>query len=375
MSTQLVRVWPLLGQNAPMRTPADAVDRILVSEAAAARTRWRADEVVVLDDQTGALSAAVADHLVRPDSGALRVWSDSLLAERAVREALAQASTAADFPSDLGPALFGGAQVVIIRLPKALSALDEMAEAAAAYADDNVQVLAGGRVKHMSRGMNSVLGAHFAAVSASLGREKARVLRASDIIARAPSSYPRSEFHAELGLTVCARGGAFAGTKIDLGTRTLLGCLDQLPAGPICVVDLGCGTGVLSAMVAHSHPLAKVIAIDESWSACQSTHATATAQGVADRIEIIRGDVMSVVANDSVDVVLCNPPFHRGTTRDSDEAFRMFADSARVLRPGGELWTVFNTHLPYRSVLRRLVGETVIVAQTPKFMVTRSRWF
>lgn len=357
-----------------MSTPVDVVDRILIFEAAAARTRWRADEVVVLDDQTGALSAAVADQLVRPDSGALRVWSDSLLAEHAVREALAQGSTAADFPPDLGPALLGGARVVIMRLPKALAALDEMVEAAAAHAADNVQLLAGGRVKHMTRGMNSILETHFASVSASLGRDKARVLRASDVVARAPSSYPRSEFHPDLGLTVFAHGGAFAGTKIDLGTRTLLGCLDELSPGPICVVDLGCGTGVLSAMVARSHPLAQVIAVDESWSACRSARATATTQGVGDRIEVIRSDVLSEVASDSVDVVLCNPPFHRGTTRDSDDAFRMFADSARVLRPGGELWTVFNNHLPYRSVLRRLVGETVIVAQTPKFMVTRSRW-
>ncbi|GAA2240244.1 hypothetical protein GCM10010401_11080 [Rarobacter faecitabidus] len=50
----------------------------------------------------------------------------------------------------------------------------------------------------------------------------------------------------------------------------------------------------------------------------------------------------------------------------------MFATSGRLLRPGGELWTVFNRHLGYVPALRRAVGPTTVVAATPKFVVTRS---
>jgi 16S rRNA (guanine1207-N2)-methyltransferase len=83
-------------------------------------------------------------------------------------------------------------------------------------------------------------------------------------------------------------------------------------------------------------------------------------------------DLLSEVADTSIDLVLCNPPFHRGTSRDSDVAFAMFAEAARALRPGGELWTVFNTHLPYLPALRRLVGPTRIIGQNPGYLVTRS---
>jgi hypothetical protein len=37
-------------------------------------------------------------------------------------------------------------------------------------------------------------------------------------------------------------------------------------------------------------------------------------------------------------------------------AERLFAGAARVLRPGGELWCVYNSHLPHREALRRIVG-------------------
>jgi len=44
----------------------------------------------------------------------------------------------------------------------------------------------------------------------------------------------------------------------------------------------------------------------------------------------------------------------------------------RVLRPGGELWTVWNSSLGYRPALQRLVGPTRQVARNAKFTVTVS---
>ena len=53
-------------------------------------------------------------------------------------------------------------------------------------------------------------------------------------------------------------------------------------------------------------------------------------------------------------------------------ADRLFAAAARVLRPGGELWTVYNSALRYKPTLARLVGPTTVAPQTPKFTVTVS---
>ena len=89
-------------------------------------------------------------------------------------------------------------------------------------------------------------------------------------------------------------------------------------------------------------------------------------------VTVLRDDALSTVPDASADLVVCNPPFHSGTALHTDAAHRMFAAAARVLRPGGELWTVYNSHLLYKRDLGRVVGPTTMAGQNPKFTVTRS---
>jgi len=219
--------------------------------------------------------------------------------------------------------------------------------------------------------MNDVLGASFGDVSATLARQKSRVL-----VARGPrpgaSSFPRRQEHADLGLTVCAHGAAFAGTKIDIGTRALLGSLDRMAPSAVTALDLGCGTGVLAAVLAHSRPELNVLAVDQSAAAVASATATAAVNGVADRIRVTRDDAAAGLPDGSVDLVVCNPPFHLGAAVVTTAADRLFAAAGRVLRPGGELWTVYNSALRHKPTLTRLVGATHVVDRTPKFTVTVS---
>ena len=185
----------------------------------------------------------------------------------------------------------------------------------------------------------------------------------------------RGQRHADLGITLCASGGVFADTSVDAGTRFLLSFADQFATARE-VLDLGCGNGILGVVTALRSPQVRVAAVDDSRDAVASTRATAAANQVGDRVRVWHTDRVGGVGSDigpaSVDLVLCNPPFHRGTTRDSSAAFAMFADAAQVLRPGGEFWVVFNSHLPYLPTLRRLIGSTTVVGQNPRFTVTRS---
>jgi 16S rRNA (guanine1207-N2)-methyltransferase len=351
----------------------DPVDRIILDQAAAQLADAGARHVAVLDDVTGRLAVAAAASVATGPSpdGAVRVHCDSLADETRVAAVAASADGSVRLLPELGEALLRGARVVLIRLPKSLAALDEMAEAVARFADPEVTIVAGGRTKHMSRGMNQVLGRHFTAVAASLGQQKSRALLASGPRPTTTSSYPRSARHEDLDLTVCAHGAAFAGTDVDLGTRMLASVLPEVSPAQ-AVVDLGCGTGVLAALAARQLPGARVTAVDDSSAACRSAACTAAANGLADRIRVQRVDLLTDGLDPDLGLVLCNPPFHRGTARDSDAAFAMFAAAGRALRPGGELWTVYNGHLPYLAALRRLVGTTRVVRQDPRYLVTRS---
>ncbi|WP_375429937.1 class I SAM-dependent methyltransferase [uncultured Friedmanniella sp.] len=347
-----------------MQPLADPVDLILLRESALLRAT---DPVVVVDDQGGAL----VDGLVAQyGAGEVRVCCDALTDERAVVAAAGRRPQVRVLPP--GPELWQDVRGVVVRLPKGLAALDETAEAVARWADPSVQVLAGGRVKHMNRSMNDVLSRHFESVRGSLGAQKSRVLIATGTRPPGEFRYPLSAVDDELDVTVCAHGAAFAGPSVDLGTRYLLSFRDSFPASARQVVDLGCGTGVLAVLAARTLPHAQVLALDESRAAVLSAVATTEANGVADQVEVRRTHLSEGVPDASVDLVLCNPPFHRGNTRDSAVAFEMFADAARVLAAGGELWAVYNSHLPYLRALRRLVGRTDVVGQNPAYTVTRS---
>lgn len=362
--------------EAPNLVAVDATDRLLLDEAASSLAGLAPGELVVVGDHYGALTLGAA-HL--NGLTGIRVTQDPLVGELA----LAANADEADLPDaydsrPLDAALFAGARVVLLQLPKSLAALDEIIGLIAANAHPEVVVFAGGRLKHMTIGMNDVLREHFSVVYAGLARQKSRVLTASEPVSPpVESPWPRTQHHADLGvpgagLEVAAFGGTFAGSKIDIGTRALLDVLAQAVPSAETIVDLGCGSGVLAVSAALARPAARVVASDQSASAVASTNATAALNGVADRVTVVRDDALSSQPDGSCDLVLLNPPFHVDAAVEPGIALKLFEAAARVLRPGGELWTVYNSHLKHRDTLALVVGETRQVTRNPKFTVTAS---
>lgn len=345
----------------------DPVDELMLSEAADVVGPEPLARVTVIDAPgTAAGAAAWADRVV--------VHCDGWTAEQTAEHTAAAAGSVID--ADPVAAL-AGARLVLLALPKALAALDEWCELIGAHADPSVQVVAGARVKHLKREMNDVLARHFDDVHASLGRRKARVLHAGGL--RSPGgevSYPRrSQVTLDLPggsreIDLLDHGSSFARGRVDAGTRLLLSTVGEWPREAADVVDLGCGDGVLAVVAALRFPRATVLAIDDSTSACRSATATSAANGV--RVTVQRADGLTARPDASADLIVTNPPFHQGTTKDSTPTMSMLADAARVLRPGAELWTVFNAHLPYLPLLRSRVGDTRIVARDRHYLVTRT---
>ncbi|WP_309617871.1 methyltransferase [Salinibacterium sp.] len=355
-----LRRWPDF--EAPELRAWDAADTLILNEAGALLP---GAEVTVIGDDYGALTLGALDR----GAVSVRVHQDRLSAERALA-----ANGDGDFRSlPLEAALLDGATLVLLRLPRSLDALDEIAALIAAHASPGVVVIAGGRIKHMTVTMNEVLGRHFGRVDVTHARQKSRCLVARQPLA-GPFVEPRRKFHADLGLWVVATGGVFAGTSVDIGTRALLGVLDRVGSFQ-SAVDLGCGTGLLAASLARQAAAggteARVLATDESAAAVASTTLTMRANDLD--VMVTRDDAGSRVADRSVDLVLLNPPFHTGAAVHSGVSTKLFEAASRMLRPGGELWTVFNSHLDYRPTLERTVGPTSQVERTPKFTVTLSR--
>ena len=342
----------------------DATDLLLVERALGAGVPG--EEIAVIGDEYGAITLALTDAGLT----GIRVHQDLATGRRALALNAAELGLAGFVSCELEPVLLDGARLVLMQLPKSLAELEEIADAVARWAAADVLLVAGGRVKHMTLAQNEVLARSFVSVQAQRAERKSRLIVASSPLP-APSSPPFPLTAQHDGLKLVAHGAAFAGARLDIGTRVLLDVLDRVPAGET-VVDLGCGTGALAVSYALAHPQARVIATDRSAAAAASARATVLANGVDDRVTVMHDDAGSEIAEGSVDVVLLNPPFHLGTSVHAGAATRLFEAAARMLRPGGELWTVFNSSLGYRAELTRQVGATEQVERTPKFTVTRS---
>ncbi|WP_280492646.1 class I SAM-dependent methyltransferase [Nocardia asiatica] len=348
----------------------DAADRLLLDVAADALATVDSGKVAIIGDAYGALTlGAIAGHDLRD----VRVHQDLLTGELALANNARAAGLSDRYTAhSLGAGLLRDAQVVLLRLPRVLAGLAETADAIARHADPVVEVYAGGRDKYLTKSMNDVLAQTFSEVRASRGRQKSRTLLVTGPKPVAAQPFPVRDRLDELGLEVVAHGAAFSGARLDIGTRFLLEHLKLMKPDARDAIDLGCGTGILAVVLATARPGIKVTATDQSAAAVASARATAEANGVADRVCVVRDDAMSSAADNSADLVLCNPPFHVGAAVHTGSAIKMFAETGRVLRPGGELWTVYNSHLNYRAVVERMVGRTEVVGRNRKFTVTRS---
>lgn len=365
-----LRRWPDV--DGPDPSAADAADRLLLDEAATAIAEAEPDTVVVIDDAYGALTLGAAEL----GATGLRVHQDLLTGERALDANAARLAPATRFRRcGFEPGLVTGATTVLLRLPRSLDRLAEVAALIAAHADPRVRVFAGGRIKHMTPRMNDVLRTVFDRVDVTHARQKSRVLIAGGprpgAAADALATWPHRHYDDAAGLTIAAHGGVFAGSSIDIGTRLLLAQFDQLPAAATAA-DLACGSGVIAAALARAQPELTVTATDRSALAVASARVTAQANNVADRVDVVRSDGLETLADRSHDLVLLNPPFHSDAALSTGIANHLFAEAARVLRPGGELWCVWNSHLRYRPALNRIVGPTRQLARNSKFTVTVS---
>lgn len=336
----------------------DATDRLILDLA---EPLLEGSQLAVIGDNYGALTLGAG----LPGT---RVHQDELLGERALA---ANADGLAYENHPLGASLLAGATLVLMQLPRSLAELEEQLEAVARYADPTVTVIAGGRVKHLTPTMNPVMLRYFETLDVSLAQQKSRAFTLRGPLAVGPSAFPKTEQHG--AITLAAHGVVFAGTSIDIGTRLLLSVLPKITVDAGTAIDLGCGTGVLAASIARAKPAMRVIASDQSAAAVASARRTMELSGLADRVSVVRDDLLESQPSNSADLILLNPPFHSGATVHTGIALRMFEDAARVLRPGGELWTVFNTHLGYRQALARAVGPTDLITHNDKFTVTVSR--
>lgn len=325
--------------------------------------------VLLLNDGFGALACALAPHAQVTSSG------DSFLGALALGKNLARNGLAADavrFVPASAPAE-GPFDWVLLRVPKTLALLEEQLIRLHGQLAPGARVVAAGMVKHLPHAAGDLLEKYVGPVQASLAVKKARLLLCTPEAKAAPvSPYPSRYRLDSPALELLNHANVFCREGLDIGTRAFLPLLPT-NLGPARVADLGCGNGVLAIVSALANPEAEYTLVDESFMAVQSAAENWRAALGERPVEVRAGDGLAGQAPASLDLVLCNPPFHQQQVVGDFLAWRMFQQAHAALVRGGELWIVGNRHLGYHAKLKRLFREVTQVGANPKFVVLRAR--
>jgi trans-aconitate methyltransferase len=133
--------------------------------------------------------------------------------------------------------------------------------------------------------------------------------------------------------------------------------------GDEVVMDAGCGSGRLTALLADRLPGGRVVAIDRS--ANMATVAAETLARFGDRAAVAVADLSSLPFHDAFDVVFSTATFHWVLDHD-----RLFANLFAALRAGGRL----NAQCGGGANLRRIHARADALAAEPEFAAFFGGW-
>ena len=264
---------------------------------------------------------------------------------------------------------------VLIKAPKTMGLLEDQLIRIRPHLKSTTQIVIGGMIKTMTPTIWKLVERLIGATTTSLAKKKARLIFATlDLGIQAPENpYPVCYQLEGTEYLISNHANVFSRDNLDIGTRFFL---QHLPVtqGGVNIVDLGCGNGLLGLIAAERNPEAKVHFVDESFMAVASAKDNfARALGVHRLATFKVGDGLQEFADNSVDIILCNPPFHQQNAIGDQIANSMIKAAKDVLRKSGEFWIVGNRHLNYQLTLKRTFGNYHLVAENKKFVILKAK--
>ncbi|AGP46115.1 23S rRNA (guanine(1835)-N(2))-methyltransferase RlmG [Serratia plymuthica] len=324
--------------------------------------------VLIFNDNFGTLACALHGH--RPYS-----ISDSYMSQLATRhnlklneldpEQVTLLDSLAELPAS--PA------VVLIRIPKALALLEQQLRSLRNVVAPDTVIIAGAKARDVHTSTMQLFEKVLGPTRTSLAWKKARLIHCevADIV---PPAAPETTNWTLDGTDwlIHNHANVFSRGSLDIGARLFLENLPHDLDGHI--VDLGCGNGVIGLAALVQNPQAQMSFVDESYMAVASSELNVehNLPQELDRCQFEVNNSLAGIERESVQAVLCNPPFHQQHAITDHTAWQMFCDAKRCLQVGGELRIVGNRHLDYHQKLKRLFGNCTLVASNKKFVILKA---
>lgn len=161
--------------------------------------------------------------------------------------------------------------------------------------------------------------------------------------------------------------GVFSQKGLDAGSELLLNALlarQDIVKGQ--VLDVGCGSGILSTVIGKLNPDVDLTLSDVSSAALASSNATLAANQL--KGTVVASDVFSNLT-DKYHLIISNPPFHDGKETSYTAVNTLIKEAKKHLKLNGYLCIVANSFLPYQAILDETFKSVELIAQTTKFKV------
>lgn len=327
-------------------------------------------KILIINDTFGALAIGL-------NSFQLHALSDSYLSQQATRLNLAKNNlpeAAVTLTKSLEP-LEQIFDLVIIKVPKTLALLEFQLFQLRSCISENTKIIVAGMVKVLTPSVWNLLNRIIGETKTSLAQKKARLIFATlnPNFSTPQNPYPIRYVLENTDYLITNHANVFSREKLDIGTRFFL---EQLPQSEKYqdIVDLGCGNGIVGLIAAQKNPMAQIHFVDESFMAIESARENFEQAFKNQRGQFYIDDCLTNFAQNSTDLVLCNPPFHQQHVIGDFIAQTMFKQAKNVLRKKGELWVIGNRHLNYGVTLARFFGKSnvILIVQNTKFQIWKA---
>ena len=253
--------------------------------------------------------------------------------------------------------------IVLMKIPKSVNLFElYLAQIVTCIKDDTV-VYCSFMTRHFTKRLLVISNKYFEVVEQSLAKKKARLL-----ILKKKKELKVNELINKLSLgdgqILNQYYGVFSAKEIDQATQFFINNL-HIEENTKEVLDLAAGNGVIAYTIQKQLPNCKIHLIDDFYLAVESAKLNLKGEN----IYFYHNDILKEIEENSIDLVVCNPPFHFDYETNIEVSLRLFKEVSYCLKQGGKFQMVANRHINYGPHLERVFNKVVKVMHNEKFEI------
>lgn len=249
----------------------------------------------------------------------------------------------------------------VIKIPKSIDLFELYLAQTHHSLKENGEVVCNFMTKYFTPQLVKIAEKYFENVSQSKAHKKARLIILKDKKEVQPTLIHKINYK---GFDIQQYYGVFSATHIDYASQFLIENL-KIKQNENNILDLASGNGILGLMAIDQKPSANLTLLDDSFLAIESSKLNLSKYNCS----FLHDNSLESIKEDSLDLVISNPPFHFGYEINISVPLGMFTQVARCLKPNGRFLMVANNHLRYKPHLEHKFSSVNVLKENKKFRI------